>query len=233
MGLYDKGVMSMLETLKGKLIVSCQALEDEPLHHPMIMAKMALAAKMGGAAAIRSNSSEDIIAIKKEIDLPVIGLYKKNYCDSEVFITPTKKEVLALINSGCDMIALDATQRRRPNGESLHHLIDFIHEHNRLAMADISTLEEAVYAEQMGFDCVSTTLSGYTSYSPQQEDPDYQLIDACVKTLSIPVIAEGRISDPDQLRKVLSCKPYAVVIGSAITRPQLITEKYVKVMNEQ
>lgn len=233
MGHYDKGVITMLKTIKGKLIVSCQALEDEPLHHPMIMAKMALAAKMGGAVAIRSNSAEDIIAIKKEVDLPVIGLYKKNYHDSDVFITPTKKEVLALINSGCDMIALDATQRKRPNGESLHHLIEFIHEHHRLAMADISTLEEAVFAEKMGFDCVSTTLSGYTPYSPQQEEPDYPLIDVCVKTLSIPVIAEGRISDTDQLRKVLACKPYAVVIGSAITRPQLITEKYVKVMTEK
>jgi len=222
----------MLNEIKGKLIVSCQALEDEPLHHPMIMAKMALAAKMGGAVAIRSNSAEDIMAIKKEVNLPVIGLYKKNYHDSEVFITPTKKEVLALINSGCDMIALDATQRKRPNGETLHHLVEFIHEHGRLAMADISTIEEAVFAEELGFDCVSTTLSGYTPYSPKQEDPDYELIECCVKKLNIPVIAEGRISDAEQLRKVLARKPYAVVIGSAITRPQLITEKFVKVMNE-
>ncbi len=222
----------MLNKIKGKLIVSCQALEDEPLHHPMIMAKMALAAKIGGAVAIRSNSAQDIIAIKKEVDLPVIGLYKKSYMDSDVFITPTKKEVLALINSGCDMIAIDATNRKRPNGELLHHLIAYIHEHGRLAMADISTLEEAITAESLGFDCVSTTLSGYTPYSPQQEEPDYDLIQDCVDNLSIPVIAEGRISEQEQLRKVLACKPYAVVIGSAITRPQLITEKFVKVMNE-
>lgn len=220
----------MLKTIKGKLIVSCQALEDEPLHHPMIMAKMALAAKMGGAVAIRSNSTEDIMAIKKEVDLPVIGLYKKNYHDSEVFITPTKHEVLALINSGCDMIALDATQRKRPNGEILQHLVDFIHEHGRLAMADISTLDEAIQAEKLGFDCVSTTLSGYTSYSPQQEEPDYDLVFECVNHLSIPVIAEGRISNEEQLRKILIQKPYAVVIGSAITRPQLITEKFVRVI---
>jgi N-acylglucosamine-6-phosphate 2-epimerase len=223
----------MLNEIKGKLIVSCQALEDEPLHHPMIMAKMALAAKMGGAVAIRSNSAEDIMAIKKEVNLPVIGLYKKNYSDSEVFITPTKKEVLALINSGCDMIALDATHRKRPNGETLHHLVEFIHEHGRLAMADISTLDEAIAAEKLGFDCVSTTLSGYTPYSPQQEEPDYELIKNCVEKLHVPVIAEGRISDSEQLRNVLKQNPYAVVIGSAITRPQLITEKFVKVMNEK
>ncbi|HAX03847.1 MAG: N-acetylmannosamine-6-phosphate 2-epimerase [Tenericutes bacterium GWC2_34_14] len=223
----------MLNEIKGKLIVSCQALEDEPLHHPMIMAKMALAAKMGGAVAIRSNSSEDIMAIKKEVNLPIIGLYKKNYSDSEVFITPTKKEVLALINSGCDMIALDATHRKRPNGEMLHHLVEFIHEHGRLAMADISTIDEAVAAEELGFDCVSTTLSGYTPYSPQQEEPDYELIKKCVEKLHVPVIAEGRISDANQLRTVLKQNPYAVVIGSAITRPQLITEKFVKVINEK
>ncbi|OHE26049.1 MAG: N-acetylmannosamine-6-phosphate 2-epimerase [Tenericutes bacterium GWA2_35_7] len=223
----------MLNEIKGKLIVSCQALEDEPLHHPMIMAKMALAAKMGGAVAIRSNSSEDIMAIKKEVNLPIIGLYKKNYSDSEVFITPTKKEVLALINSGCDMIALDATHRKRPNGEMLHHLVEFIHEHGRLAMADISTIDEAVAAEELGFDCVSTTLSGYNPYSPQQEEPDYELIKKCVEKLHVPVIAEGRISDANQLRTVLKQNPYAVVIGSAITRPQLITEKFVKVINEK
>lgn len=220
----------MLNQIKGKLIVSCQALEDEPLHDPQIMAKMALAAKQGGAVAIRSNSVEDIIAIKKEVDLPVIGLFKKNYFDSDVFITPTKKEVLALINSGCDMIAIDATNRKRPNNESLHQLVDFIHENKHLAMADISTLEEALTAESFGFDCISTTLSGYTPYSPQSFEPDYKLVEDCVKTLKIPVIAEGRIWENEQLKKILSLKPYAVVIGSAITRPQMITEKFVKII---
>lgn len=222
----------MLNQIKGKLIVSVQALENEPLHHPFIMAKMALAAKQGGAVAIRSNSKEDIIAIKKEVDLPIIGLVKKNYHDSDVFITPTKKEVLSLIDSGCDMIALDATQRKRPNGESLQELIAFIHQHQRLAMADISTLEEALFAEKLGFDCVSTTLSGYTPYSPQQETPDFSLIERCVQTLKIPVIAEGRISEVAQLEKVLDLKPHAVVIGSAITRPQMITQKFVNVFKK-
>jgi len=222
----------MLNKIKGKLIVSVQALEDEPLHHPFIMAKMALAVKQGGAIAIRSNSKEDIIAIKKEVDLPIIGLVKKTYSDSDVFITPTKKEVLSLIDSGCDMIALDATQRKRPNGESLQELITFIHEHQRLAMADISTLEEALYAEQLGFDCVSTTLSGYTPYSPQQEDPDFILIEKCIRFLKIPVIAEGRISEVWHLERVLAMKPHAVVIGSAITRPQMITRKFVNIFDK-
>jgi N-acylglucosamine-6-phosphate 2-epimerase len=222
----------MLEKIKGKLVVSCQALEGEPLHHPKIMAKMALAAKQGGASAIRSNSVKDIKAIRKEVDLPIIGLFKKNYTDSDVFITPTKKEVLALIKSGCDMIAIDATNRRRPNGESLETLVNFIHEHHRLAMADISTLEEALAAEKMGFDTVSTTLSGYTPYSPQCEKPDYELIEKCVNALKIPVIAEGRISEVEHLEKILALKPHAVVIGSAITRPQLITAKFLNVFKK-
>jgi N-acylglucosamine-6-phosphate 2-epimerase len=222
----------MLETIKGKLIVSVQALENEPLHDPRIMAKMALAAKLGGAVAIRSNSVEDICAIKAEVDLPIIGLYKKEYKDSDVRITPTKKEVLALITSGCDMIALDATKRKRPHGESLSHLVEFIHAHDRLAMADISTLEEAIHAEKLGFDCVSTTLSGYTPYSPQIDTPDFLLIESCVGHLSIPVIAEGRISEVSELKRVLSYSPHAVVIGSAITRPRLITEKFVRVFKD-
>lgn len=222
----------MLEQIKGKLVVSVQALDDEPLHHPMIMAKMALAAKQGGAVAIRSNSKEDILAIKQEVDLPIIGLVKKNYSDSDVYITPTKTEVLSLIESGCDMIALDATHRKRPNGESLPELIALIHQHQKLAMADISTLEEGILAEQLGFDCVSTTLSGYTPHSPQLEEPDYELIKDCVSVLHIPVIAEGRIWERAHLEKVLSLHPYAVVIGSAITRPQLITRKFVNVFNQ-
>ena len=222
----------MLDQIKGKLIVSCQALEGEPLHHPMIMAKMALAAMIGGAVAIRSNSVADITAIRKEIDLPIIGLFKKKYDDSDVNITPTQKEVKALIESGCEMIALDATDRHRPNGESLKTLIDFIHDHGRKAMADISTMEEALHAEMIGFDCISTTLSGYTPYSPQIEEPDYELVRQCVASLTIPVIAEGRINEVEQLRRILILHPHAVVIGSAITRPQLITAKFARVFHE-
>ncbi len=224
--------IDMLKEIKGRLVVSVQALDDEPLHHPMIMAKMALAAKQGGAVAIRSNSKADILAIKKEVDLPIIGLVKKNYHDSDVYITPTRTEVLDLIESGCDMIALDATGRKRPNGESLPGLIACIHEKGKLAMADISTIEEGIAAEQLGFDCVSTTLSGYTPYSPQLEEPDYQLIKDCVAKLSIPVIAEGRIWETQHLEKVLALHPHAVVIGSAITRPQLITKKFVNVFDK-
>lgn len=218
----------MIDKIQNKLIVSCQALEDEPLHGSHIMAKMALAAKIGGAVAIRANSVEDIKAIKKETGLPIIGLIKKGYADSEVFITPTKDEVLDLINCDCEMIAIDATKRKRPTNDSLKDLVDLIHQNNKLALADISTIEEARYAEEIGFDAVSTTLSGYTSYSPKKEEPDYKLVKECVKRLNIPVIAEGRIKTLKQLKKMLKCNPHSIVIGSAITRPQIITNYFMQ-----
>ena len=115
--------MIMLDKLKGKLIVSCQALPDEPLHSSFIMARMALAAKQGGAAGIRAQSKEDIQAIRETVDLPVIGIVKRNYEDSDIYITPTRKEVQELLECGCEIIALDATLRKRPNDENLEDLV--------------------------------------------------------------------------------------------------------------
>lgn len=222
----------MLEQLKGKLIVSCQALENEPLHSSFIMSKMALAAKKGGAVAIRAQSVSDIKAIKMEVDLPIIGLIKKNYVDSEIYITPTINEVNSLIESGCEIIALDMTKRIRPFDEKVERLINLIKRSNRLVMADISTYEEGVLAEKLGADCVSTTLSGYTSYSRQGVEPDFQLIENLSKTLKIPVIAEGRIHYPYQLKEAFERGAYSAVVGGAITRPQEITERFVQALEK-
>lgn len=218
----------MLEKLKNKLIVSCQARDGEPLKDPIIMAKMAASALIGGAGAIRAGGVADINAIKKMNDTIVIGLIKTNYPGSEVYITPTKKEVLELLGTSCEIIALDATKRPRPNQERLADLISLIHQKNRLAMADISTFEEAAEAEKLGADLVSTTLSGYTADSKKMEGPDLKLLGRCVHSLKIPVIAEGRIRDVADFKKVLKRKPFAVVIGSAITRPQDITKRFVE-----
>lgn len=222
--------MAILEGLKGNLIVSCQALEDEPLHSSFIMSRMALAAKEGGASAIRAQGVKDICEIKKTVNLPIIGIIKKNYEDSEVFITPTKKEVLDLIKTGCEMIALDMTDRKRPNGEDVSELINLIKENNILVMADISNFEEGIMAERLGADCVSTTLSGYTSYTKHMEGPDMDLIEELSKVLKIPVIAEGRIHYPNQLKEALERGAHSAVIGGAITRPQEITERFVSVL---
>lgn len=223
----------MLNKIKGGLIVSCQALENEPLHSSFIMSRMALAAQQGGAVAIRSNSVSDINEIKKVTNLPVIGLIKSEYNGSEVYITPTLIEVKKLLETDCEIIAVDATKRKRPNGDSLKTIVEMIHRAKKLAMADISTFEEAKQAELLGFDLVSTTLAGYTDYSYQTTGPDYKVVEECVNGLSIPVIAEGRISSPEELEAMLQYDVFAVVIGSAITRPQYITEKFNKIIKSK
>lgn len=222
----------MLEQIKSKLVVSCQALPDEPLHSSFIMGRMALAAKQGGAAGIRAQSKEDILEIKRVVDLPVIGIVKRNYEDSDVYITPTKKELDELFETKCEMIAMDATLRERPNGEKLEDLVAYVHEHGILAMADCSTYEECVNAEKIGFDCVSTTMCGYTPYSENVEGPNIELIKKLVAELHVPILAEGKINTPEDLAAVYEAGAYSAVVGGAITRPKQITERFVKALKK-
>lgn len=212
--------------IQGGLIVSCQALEDEPLHGGDTMAKMALAAEQGGAIGIRANSVHDIHAIKQVTKLPLIGIIKRDYDDSGVYITPTLREVQELMEVQVDIIALDATRSPRPRGEKLEDLVAYMKGQGQKIMADISTVEEALYAESIGVDCISTTLSGYTAYSPQHKEPDFELLQEAVRRIRIPVIGEGRINTPEQAAYGMKLGAHAVVVGSAITRPQLITEKF-------
>lgn len=227
----------MLEIIEGKLVASCQALEDEPLHSSFIMSKMALAAKQGGALGIRANSKEDILAIKEEINLPVVGIVKRDYADSPVFITATRKEVDELAESGCEMIAIDATNRKRPNDEKLADLIAYTKEkYPRLElMADIATLEDAVEAERLGFDCVSTTLYGYTAETDGYKlyDNDFEFLKSVVGTVKLPVVAEGNVATPEMAAKVLEHGAYSVVVGGSISRPQQITSRFVEAINKQ
>lgn len=224
-------VNHMLKQIKKGLVVSCQALENEPLHSSFIMSKLALAAKEGGASGIRANSKEDILAIKQEVDLPVIGIVKRDYDDSEIYITATKKEVDELIESGCEMIALDTTLRERPKALTLEELVSYAREKNPgvQLMADISSIEEAKNAERLGFDCVSTTLYGYTEDSKKHKlyENDFQFLKEVLKEVSLPVIAEGNIMSPEMVRDVLHIGAYSVVVGGAITRPQQITARFV------
>lgn len=220
----------MLDGVKGNLIVSCQALADEPLHSSFIMGRMAIAAKEGGAVAIRAQGVSDINEIKEVTKLPIIGIIKRNYDDSEIYITPTMKEVDELLGTGCEMIALDATKRKRPNNENIKDLVDAIHEKGKLAMADVSTFEEGIEAERIGFDCISTTLSGYTPYSKQSNSVDFELLEELVKTVKIPVICEGRINTPEELKKAFDLGAYSAVVGGAITRPQQITKRFTDIL---
>lgn len=217
---------NILESLHLGLVVSCQALPDEPLHGPEIMARMAVAAAEGGAIAIRANGAADVRAIKQAVPLPVIGIVKRDYPGSDVYITPTLREIEELLEAGADIIAFDGTRQSRPEGCTLEQIIDLLKTSPAASMADISTLEEALYAESLGVSCVSTTLSGYTPYSRQQEGPNLELLEQAARRLKIPVIAEGRISQPAQVEAALTLGAYAVVVGSAITRPQLITRPF-------
>lgn len=222
----------MLNAIKGGLVVSCQALEHEPLHSSTIMSKMALAAKQGGALGIRANSGVDIVAIKREVDLPVIGIVKRDYEGSEVFITATRKEIDELLESGCEMIAMDATLRERPGAESLASLVEYCRKKNPEVqlMADISTVEEAVAAELSGFDCVSTTLHGYTPYTSYTKlfRDDFAFLKAVLEEVKVPVIAEGNVLTPEMYRRCLELGADAVVVGGAITRPKEITARFVQ-----
>ncbi|MCL2721147.1 MAG: N-acetylmannosamine-6-phosphate 2-epimerase [Treponema sp.] len=224
--------MNVLEKIKGGLVVSCQALEDEPLHSSFIMAKMAKAAKLGGAAGIRANSVQDIIEIKKEVDLPVIGIIKINYPDSLVYITPTEKEIDALVKCGCEIIAIGATCRVRPNNQTLETFFTNVRKKypNKLFMADCATYDEGKNAAALGFDLIGTTLNGYTDESKNDNTPNFNLMSAFVRDLKKPVIAEGNIWTIEQLQQVKECGVHAVVMGSAITRPMLITQRFVNIM---
>ena len=216
------------------LVVSCQALEDEPLHSDFIMSKMALAAKQGGAVAIRANSARDIAAIKKEVDLPIIGIVKKDYSDSEIFITPTMSEIHQLAKVGCQIIALDATARIRPYNQSLPDFIGEIRDcyPDIFLMADCATYDEGVIAEKLGFDLIATTLNGYTADTKGAILPNIDLIKQLSNNLTTPIIAEGGISDEKDLPKIIAAGAYAAVVGSAITRPKSITQRFVDQINK-
>ena len=205
-----------VENLKGKLIVSCQALPDEPLHSSFIMGRMALAAKQGGASGIRANTPE--------------GIIKRNYDDCEIYITPTIKEIDELMEAKPEIIALDATISSRPKGQKLDEFFYEIKEKypDQLLMADCSTIEEALHADELGFDFIGTTMVGYTKQSSNLkiDENDFEILRTILSKVKHPVIAEGNINTPEKLKRVLELGAFCAVVGSAITRPQLITKSF-------
>lgn len=227
-----KTKQEILHSIHHELIVSCQALPDEPLHSPYIMARMAYAAMMGGAKGIRANSIEDIKEIKKNVNLPIIGIIKNIYSKSGVFITPTQKEIDLLYREGVDIIAIDATNRLRPDGKVISEVFPAIRKQysDQLFMADCSTYEEGKQAYELGFDCLGTTLSGYTEYTLGTVLPDKVLIEKLVRDFPMPVIAEGGIWTPEELKCVFELGAYSAVVGTAITRPMNITKRFVEAM---
>lgn len=213
--------------LKGELIVSCQAEANSPLHGPEFMTAMAMSAEQGGAGGIRAEGIEDLQAIKRNVDLPLIGIIKTQEYDTEIYITPTLREVEKLVEANVDIIAFDATERTRPGDSDLNSLIGSIKSNGKISMADVSTYEEGIRAEEVGADIVATTLAGYTPYTSDKHGPQIELIERLAADLNIPVIAEGRIRKPDKAREAIEAGAHAVVVGSAITRPHKITRSFV------
>lgn len=223
-------ISQKVESLQGKLIVSCQALPHEPLHSSFIMGRMALAAKQGGAYGIRANTKEDIREIQSQVDLPIIGIVKRDYADSNIYITPTIKEIEELMEVQPEIIALDATESLRPNGVSLDAFFQQIKERypDQLWMADCSTVEEALHADELGFDFIGTTLVGYTEQSKGNriEENDFEILRKIISGAKHRVIAEGNINTPEKAKRVIELGAFSVVVGSIITRPQLITKSF-------
>lgn len=225
----------LIERLEAGCIVSCQALEHEPLFGSDMMAAMAVAAEEGGAVGIRANTPRDIEVIKKRCSLPVIGLYKQIYDNSDIYITPTMKEIEEIVLAGADLVAIDATPRPRPDGLTLEQFIQAIRSRFPAVgiVADISTFEEGVQAMDLQVDLVSTTLSGYTPYSLQQQAPDIELVRQLAELKRTPVLAEGRIWTASECLRCFEAGAHAVVIGTAITRPQEITKRFVEAIRHR
>lgn len=225
-----------VEQLAGKLIVSCQALPHEPLHSSFIMGRMALAAKQGGAYGIRANTKEDIKEIQSQVDLPIIGIVKRDYDDSKVYITPTMKEIEELMEVKPEIIAVDATIATRPGGLTLDDFYKQIKEKypDQLLMADCSTVEEALHADELGFDFIGTTMVGYTEQSKDDkiEANDFEILRKIVAGVKHKVIAEGNINTPEKVKRVVELGAYSVVVGSIITRPQLITKAFAEALED-
>ncbi|MFJ1290206.1 N-acetylmannosamine-6-phosphate 2-epimerase [Actinotignum timonense] len=212
----------MIESLRGHLVVSCQAYVGEPLRHPETMAQMALGAERGGAAAIRCQGLADISAIKGQVEVPVIGLWKEGH--EGVFITPTLRHARACISAGADIVALDATSRPRPDGLSFAETVAALLDDGALVMADCGSIEDARVAAKAGCHILGTTLAGYSGDRPKTDGPDIELLAQMVAEFpEIPVVCEGRIHTPKQARAVMEAGAWAAVVGTAITHPTTIT----------
>ena len=219
----------VVEGLRGGVIVSCQAATGAPLEDPSIIAALALSAAAGGARGFRINTRANVAAVRAVSNLPIIGIHKASRPGSEVRITPTLADALGVVEAGASVVALDATQRPRPGGDTLERIIDELHAGGVPVMADISTREEAELAVQAGADLVATTLAGYTPNSAELDanEPAFGLLEQ-IRSLPVPVVVEGRIWTPDHVVRAFAGGAFAVVIGAAITAPDQITRRFVE-----
>lgn len=218
--------MRVIEQLRHRLVVSCQAYPGEPMRDPDTMARVASAVAAGGAAGIRAQGLDDLRAIRAKVALPLIGLWKDG--PGPVTITPTLAHAIAVAGTGADVVALDATNRPRPDGSTLAEIVRAVHDAGALVMADVSTYDEGLAAAEAGADLVGTTLSGYTEATAHLKTggPDLDLVERLARGLDVPAIAEGRIRTPADAAEALRRGAYAVVVGTAITHPTTLTAQF-------
>jgi N-acylglucosamine-6-phosphate 2-epimerase len=226
---------NLIDKLQSKLIVSCQAPVNSPLHHPEIVTAIALACINRGAAAVRIDTPSHVRSVRTKIPyIPIIGLWKQPELGSEVYITPRYQDAVQIIEAGADIIALDATSRKRPGGETVAETIGRIHaEWGKLVMADVDTIENAIAAVEAGADLVGTTLYGYTEQTQHLSPPGYSLLTEMVARLNVPVICEGGIASPAMAKKALELGAYAVVVGTAITGIDLLAQAFQAAIESQ
>jgi N-acylglucosamine-6-phosphate 2-epimerase len=218
-----------LEQLRGTLIVSCQAPFGSPLNEPFIISAMALTAEQEGAAGVRLNYPANIQAARERISIPIIGIEKVITAGFDVYITPTFAIAENLTQSGSDIIALDATRRPRPHNETIETLIPRIRKDlQRPVMADIATYEEGLFAADCGADIVATTLCGYTAESQGTSLPALNLLENLAAKLSVPIVCEGGVASPEDLRRAFDAGAFAVVVGTAITGITQLVQQFVR-----
>ena len=223
----------VIAKIRGGLVVSCQAEKGSPFFQPESMARFARAAEMGGAVGIRAKEP-DIRAIREACRLPIVGIDKVYLEGFEVYITPRFEDAQRIADAGAAIIALDCTPRPRPGGVTMEQLVQRIKSDLKLpVMADIATVEEARAVEKAGADLVATTLSGYTAYSPKRETPDFDLLEAVIRAVNVPVIAEGHIQTIAEAQACFAVGAHAIVTGSAISRPVELTERFVRALQQK
>ena len=224
---HEPTIAPIFEKFKGGLVVSCQATEGTPMNTPEFISAQALTVEMAGAKAIRAQGIENVTRVVNSVKVPVIGLVKNFTSDSDVYITPTVEDVLALVKAGADIVAVDATQRARFGGVSLQEFYLGIRKHTNIPLlADVDSIENAINAEALGFDAIATTLNGYTEI-PSTGLPNIDLVLEIANAIKVPLIAEGVFANPAQVKNAISNGAWAVCVGTAITNPYLLTKHFV------
>jgi len=223
----EPSVARVFLQFRGGLVVSCQASEGTPMNTPEFIAAQAMTVELAGAKAIRAQGIENVARVVDAVNVPVIGLVKSYTLDSDVYITPTVEDVLALEKVGAHIVAVDATQRSRNGGVTLEEFFKTVRKHTNIPLlADVDSIENALNAEALGFDAIATTLNGYTDI-PSTGLPNVDLVMQIAKLIKVPLIAEGGFANPQQVKIAISNGAWAVCVGTAITNPYLLTKYFV------